>query len=104
MGSPSLGGRKLFNKVDFKGDTTLKKRPSQENLAPPIEESFGWKSEENLASPSSSLPKVQNPTVTLLQKKREGSIPNQRPNYLRDDSPSYKPEDKPGIGPPVGVN
>ncbi|CAL4058682.1 unnamed protein product, partial [Meganyctiphanes norvegica] len=91
--SPSLGGRKAFTKVPFSG--TLDRRPSQENVnVPRIEESFGWRSKENLASPGSSLPKVQNPTVTLLQKRREGSIPNQRPNYLRDDSPSCKPDDK----------
>ncbi|XP_037789495.1 microtubule-associated protein futsch-like [Penaeus monodon] len=102
--SPSLG-RKEYRKITYEG--TLQKRPSQENVsAPRPEESFAWKDREierTLKSPTSTLPKVQNPTVTLLQKKRDdphstsdGQIPGKRPEYLKGDDygPAYKPEDK----------
>ncbi|ROT77845.1 putative microtubule-associated protein futsch [Penaeus vannamei] len=95
--SPSLG-RKEYRKITYEG--TLQKRPSQENVsAPRPEESFAWKDKEierTLKSPTSTLPKVQNPTVTLLQKKRDGQIPGKRPEYLKGDDygPAYKPDDK----------
>ncbi|XP_066937832.1 uncharacterized protein [Macrobrachium rosenbergii] len=103
--SPSLG-RKEYRKVDYDGTNTLTKRPSQENVrAPRPEESFAWKDSEaeKLAkSPTTSLPRVQNPTVTLLQKKRddphsttEGQIPGKKPEYLRpDEGPLYRPDEK----------
>ncbi|XP_042862590.1 uncharacterized protein LOC122247399 isoform X28 [Penaeus japonicus] len=102
--SPSLG-RKEYRKITYEG--TLQKRPSQENVTTPRpEDSFAWKDREierALKSPTSTLPKVQNPTVTLLQKKRDdphstsdGQIPGKRPEYLKGDEygPAYKPEDK----------
>ncbi|KAK8743438.1 hypothetical protein OTU49_017396 [Cherax quadricarinatus] len=97
--SPSLG-RKEYRKVTYDGTSTLQRRPSQENVSvPKPEESFAWKDinvEKVARSPTSSLPKVQNPTVTLLQKKREGQIPGKRPEYLKPDDigPKYKPDDK----------
>ncbi|XP_064103611.1 uncharacterized protein LOC135213567 isoform X5 [Macrobrachium nipponense] len=103
--SPSLG-RKEYRKVGYDGVNTLTKRPSQENIRAPLpEESFAWKDSEaeKLAkSPTTSLPRVQNPTVTLLQKKRddphsttEGQIPGKKPEYLRpDEGPLYRPDEK----------
>ncbi|XP_071526203.1 uncharacterized protein [Panulirus ornatus] len=104
--SPSLG-RKEYRKITYEGTSTPQRRPSQENVtAPPPEESFAWKDnavDKVARSPTSTLPKVQNPTVTLLQKKRddphstsEGQIPGKRPEYLKPDDtgPKYKPDDK----------
>nr|XP_045614157.1 mucin-17-like isoform X5 [Procambarus clarkii] len=98
--SPSLG-RKEYRKITYDGPITPQRRPSQEGVSTPRpEESFAWKDinvEKVARSPTStSLPKVQNPTVTLLQKKREGQIPGKRPEYLKPDDtgPKYKPDDK----------
>ncbi|KAK3858211.1 hypothetical protein Pcinc_035584, partial [Petrolisthes cinctipes] len=99
--SPSLGRRGEYRKVSYEGQSNLQKRPSQENVSlPRAEESYAWKDfgveKVTARSPTSALPKVQNPTVTLLQKKREGQIPGKRPEYLKPDDlgPKYKPDDK----------
>ncbi|XP_047739296.1 uncharacterized protein LOC108676805 isoform X2 [Hyalella azteca] len=98
--SPSLG-RKEYRRVAYDG-STLHRRPSQENVAAPRpEESFAWRDKE-AQQLKTSLPRSQNPTVTLLQKKRgdqllagEGHIPSKRPEYLSgDESSYYKPSDK----------
>ncbi|KAL7648017.1 UNVERIFIED_CONTAM: hypothetical protein RMT77_001634 [Armadillidium vulgare] len=106
--SPSLG-RKEYKKLHFEG-TTLPRKPSQENVSsvPRPEESFAWKDREaerlrssglSSSSITTTLPRVQSPTVTLLQKRRddgednaEGQIPGQRPDYM--DEAYYKPGDK----------
>ncbi|XP_050726772.1 titin-like isoform X3 [Eriocheir sinensis] len=96
--SPNLG-RKEYRKITYDNQSSPQRRPSQENITVPSpEESFAWRDanvDKVARSPTSTLPKVQNPTVTLLQKKREGQIPGKRPEYLKpDDGPKYRPDDK----------
>ncbi|KAF5287124.1 hypothetical protein FQA39_LY16047 [Lamprigera yunnana] len=45
---------------------------------------------------SSRLPKAQNPTITLLQKAREGQLPRGA-SYIQSELTSYKREDKPPV-------
>ncbi|KAF5300157.1 hypothetical protein FQR65_LT09248 [Abscondita terminalis] len=45
---------------------------------------------------SSRLPKAQNPTITLLQKAREGQLPRGA-SYIQTESTSYKRDDKPPV-------
>ncbi|CAH1990846.1 unnamed protein product [Acanthoscelides obtectus] len=56
-----------------------------------------------LSTPTPRLPKAQNPTITLLQKAREGHLPR-GPNYIEVESKPFRPRnDRPPIASPGEV-
>ncbi|XP_046392306.1 uncharacterized protein LOC124160493 [Ischnura elegans] len=102
--------RKEFRPVNFDANSLTRKKDGQSRAlasqSPAPEESFAWQSKESTetsrsvtvtsehrsfvqspTSPGSSftshLPKAQNPTITLLQKAREGQLPRGA-HYLDD--------------------
>ncbi|XP_037070131.1 uncharacterized protein LOC119091433 isoform X2 [Pollicipes pollicipes] len=102
--SPSTQ-RKEFRPVNYDSDSLKRQQRTELKPAPPPSESFAWTSPEppiptsvgdhgnhepdsfrqDPRSSSRNLPKLQNPTVTLLQQNREGHLPRGA-KYLPLDS------------------
>ncbi|XP_065574450.1 uncharacterized protein LOC136036255 isoform X3 [Artemia franciscana] len=89
--SPSLE-RKEFRPVKLDTNSLPRQRSTEFSPGTPSSGSFPIRSTNTPSSPTSHLPRSQNPTVTLLQRAREGQLPKGAA-YLepkKEDSAPYR--------------
>nr|CAI5849710.1 unnamed protein product [Callosobruchus analis] len=101
LGSESPSSEPPWKVPDYSSDSGFPSSRFEKRL--PTSHSSPASGFNELSTPTSRLPKAQNPTITLLQKAREGHLPR-GPNYIEVEAKPFRPRnDRPPIANPGEV-